>query len=699
MANENLAVLSASHLSGLDEEDYRSFCAALRASARGRAFLGEYARRNRHTDTELVLEALARLERTARNQAMPSEAERIRQDLRALLNTLHAARPQLDNSPGAIRAATLTSLIDFMQARIEGLLAPNRQPLSEVPPPEQPELPIPRPSSMTPPQIALVQGQQAGARAAVGADRGRPASGFDMTMQDLSRLLMAPLQAERQASMFDTKNSAPRTEQTLRVAPAQPRSTLSLLDMALGKPNPFDQLGPAVAETSLQTPQAYMGNASTAEPYELWLDEDDNQPSANAAAEAQAKELASAQIAALAAALLQADVKTGARVDATPDMRSEMRAEPQTQRPAPVQADTSLGLALDLGLGPMRQSAIDSIAYSRSNAPVTLDIDLDFDAAPTAQSEAAIPSQPLAQDDSSTDQPSTSYSDLLIAPPANLLVSVIADTSDADTSDAMPIEASLEAIAEAMAEAQAAVAADLAMESRTVALAEPAIETSATTLPETTAEAVAEIPAAEPVEMHAEAAIEPVVDSMATETPVAAIEAVAAEIVEVPSVIEPQTENLAENLVETVAEAIAEVPTEAAAELPTVVVADIQAEPTAEVEAEAAAPTSSLVARAAALAELATDTVQVAQQDDFEDFQDDDAQDDFQSEAEYSLAGELTAASPASLQVQPAVQQAAEATVAEPAAQPAVEDVSDAAKDALAPIMELSEEERIALFT
>ncbi|OYX79954.1 MAG: hypothetical protein B7Y77_01190, partial [Bradyrhizobium sp. 35-63-5] len=488
MANENLAVLSTSQLSGLDEEDYRSFCAALRASARGRAFLGEYARRNRHTDTEVVLEALARLERTARNQAMPSEAERIRQDLRALLNTLHAARPQLDNSPGAIRAATLTSLIDFMQARIEGLLTPNRQPLSQVPPPEQPELPIPRPSSMTPPQIALVQGQPAGAR----ADTGRPASGFDMTMQDLSRLLMAPLEAERQASMFDAKTATPRTEQTVRVTSTQPRSTLSLLDMALGKPNPFDQLGPMVVETALQTPQAYTGNASTAEPYELWLDEDDNRPSVNAAAEAQARELASAQIAALAAALLQADVRNDARAENRPENRVEPWADPRpyakanmpAERPAPAHTDTNLGLTLDLGLGPMRQSAIDSIAYTRSNAPVTLDIDLDFDAPATSQTEAMTSSQPAAQADSSDVQPTTNYSDLLVAPPANLLVSVLSNTSDE-----RPVEASLEAIAEAMAEAQAAV------EARGEMFAEPVTEPmAAVAAEEVVAETIAELP-------------------------------------------------------------------------------------------------------------------------------------------------------------------------------------------------------------
>lgn len=142
------------------EEDYRSFSDALKASDRGRAFLSEYARRNRHADTEIVLAALARLQDAARAHQAAPEAERIRQDLRALLGTLRSARPQIDNSPGAIKAATLAALIDFTQARLEALVAPERAPLAEVPAPEQPELPIPHPAP-APTVLALVQAAMA----------------------------------------------------------------------------------------------------------------------------------------------------------------------------------------------------------------------------------------------------------------------------------------------------------------------------------------------------------------------------------------------------------------------------------------------------------------------------------------------------------------------------------------------------------
>src|SRR5579875_1190429 len=44
------------------EDDYETLLALLTASARGRAFLAEFARRNRQADTDLILAALRRLE-------------------------------------------------------------------------------------------------------------------------------------------------------------------------------------------------------------------------------------------------------------------------------------------------------------------------------------------------------------------------------------------------------------------------------------------------------------------------------------------------------------------------------------------------------------------------------------------------------------------------------------------------------------
>ena len=157
MPNETIARLSQSDSGNVDEDDYQSFCQTLGLSARGRAFLAEFARRNRHAETQVVLTALARLERATHSQEAAHDAERMRQDLRGLLNTLTGAKPQVDNSPGAIKAATLSALVDFVQARIEALIAPARAPLAQVPTPDQPELPIPQPVSAAPTVLALVQ--------------------------------------------------------------------------------------------------------------------------------------------------------------------------------------------------------------------------------------------------------------------------------------------------------------------------------------------------------------------------------------------------------------------------------------------------------------------------------------------------------------------------------------------------------------
>ncbi|WP_156380707.1 hypothetical protein [Pseudolabrys sp. Root1462] len=162
-ANENSALRREASAATVAEDDYQSFCQALGASARGRAFLQEYARRNRHADTEVVLEALNRLEETARTQKPAADGDRIRQDLRALLDTLRTAKPQTENSPSAIKAATLSALIDFTQARLEALVTmPDElralEALAAVPPPEQPELPIPQPLAAAPAApVALVQ--------------------------------------------------------------------------------------------------------------------------------------------------------------------------------------------------------------------------------------------------------------------------------------------------------------------------------------------------------------------------------------------------------------------------------------------------------------------------------------------------------------------------------------------------------------
>lgn len=59
----SLAMSDARSLSPLSAADYDAIAAAVMETGRGRWFMAEYARRNRQADTEMVLSAIARLER------------------------------------------------------------------------------------------------------------------------------------------------------------------------------------------------------------------------------------------------------------------------------------------------------------------------------------------------------------------------------------------------------------------------------------------------------------------------------------------------------------------------------------------------------------------------------------------------------------------------------------------------------------
>ena len=166
-----------------DEGDYQAFCEALSASARGRAFLAEYARRNRNADTEQLLAAIGRLQSLVATPATPETLETIKRELRALHDEIVMAQCELDASILATKAAKLAELMALVERRIANMLeAPGREvdPVIEAPPqppesppepvedterahltvvplPEQPELPIPSPAPTQPPSISLVR--------------------------------------------------------------------------------------------------------------------------------------------------------------------------------------------------------------------------------------------------------------------------------------------------------------------------------------------------------------------------------------------------------------------------------------------------------------------------------------------------------------------------------------------------------------
>ncbi len=164
------------------DDDYRSLCAALEASARGRAFLAERARRNRNADTELVLGALDRL--AAQMRADAAAITDLLGELSMLLAAVRLARPDIDAGRPPGKVAMLTALVDLLERRIDAMVEnkaaaqatvddniedATRPQLAVVPPPEEPELPIPSPFVVQPPAIVVVPDEAQLRRAASAA--------------------------------------------------------------------------------------------------------------------------------------------------------------------------------------------------------------------------------------------------------------------------------------------------------------------------------------------------------------------------------------------------------------------------------------------------------------------------------------------------------------------------------------------------
>src|SRR5512134_3815149 len=63
------------------EGDFAAIESAVMETARGRWFLAEYARRNRHADTTMLLKALDRIEATIGGKKSVEPVDRIRFDL------------------------------------------------------------------------------------------------------------------------------------------------------------------------------------------------------------------------------------------------------------------------------------------------------------------------------------------------------------------------------------------------------------------------------------------------------------------------------------------------------------------------------------------------------------------------------------------------------------------------------------------
>ena len=98
-------------------------------TGRGRWFLAEYARRNRHADTEMLLSAIERLEHSVHAESIASAAQ-VRSGLIEMLEAIARAKADIaalkpEGAPGRIEEATeeLDAIVSATETATSGILA------------------------------------------------------------------------------------------------------------------------------------------------------------------------------------------------------------------------------------------------------------------------------------------------------------------------------------------------------------------------------------------------------------------------------------------------------------------------------------------------------------------------------------------------------------------------------------------------
>jgi chemotaxis protein CheZ len=119
----------------LTDADYEAIEAAVVETNRGRWFLAEYARRNRHADTRMLLSAIERIEAAIRGERAAESVDRIRFDLvemaKAIARTkaeIAAIKPDVEQA-GKFGEATeeLDSIVSATEAATSDILAAAEQ--------------------------------------------------------------------------------------------------------------------------------------------------------------------------------------------------------------------------------------------------------------------------------------------------------------------------------------------------------------------------------------------------------------------------------------------------------------------------------------------------------------------------------------------------------------------------------------------
>jgi hypothetical protein len=82
-------------LTTISETDYETIESAVMETERGRWFLKEFARRNRTADTQMLLEAIGRLEQAVAGERVAQDVERLRSNLREMATAITRTKTEI----------------------------------------------------------------------------------------------------------------------------------------------------------------------------------------------------------------------------------------------------------------------------------------------------------------------------------------------------------------------------------------------------------------------------------------------------------------------------------------------------------------------------------------------------------------------------------------------------------------------------
>jgi chemotaxis protein CheZ len=111
------------------DADYELIAAAVLETARGRWFLAEHARRNRHADTKLVLEAIEKLDRTFAHRPEMPESDRVRVDLVEMMNAITRTKSEIASMQPA---DSNSSQFDQASVELSGIVDSTEKATSDI---------------------------------------------------------------------------------------------------------------------------------------------------------------------------------------------------------------------------------------------------------------------------------------------------------------------------------------------------------------------------------------------------------------------------------------------------------------------------------------------------------------------------------------------------------------------------------------